>query len=146
MLQNDARTPRGTKHDMGERQCASTTQHGCKYEQRIPNFGPTGERIMTHAHPLNKLSKTLALQSACSFQTQADDRANSEPSAVSTEISLCTPDAWYDPNSVKVGYEIKFNLLRANGALHRQEIRDTPSDWACNAAGGFSALALRASA
>jgi hypothetical protein len=69
---------------------------------------------------------------------------NSEPSFVSTAILPHAPDAWYDPNSVEGGYEIKFNLLRANGAVHPQKIRDTPSDWAYNAAGGFSALALRA--
>jgi type I restriction enzyme M protein len=63
---------------------------------------------MTHTHPLTKLPKTSAHSSAGSVQTESAERVDSR-TFLRREVLPYAPDAWYDPASVKVGYEINFN-------------------------------------
>jgi type I restriction enzyme M protein len=63
---------------------------------------------MTHTHPVTKLPKTRASHYAGSVQTESAERADSEP-FLRREVLPSSPDAWYDPVSIKVGYEINFN-------------------------------------
>jgi type I restriction enzyme M protein len=63
---------------------------------------------MTHTHPVTKLPKTRASHYAGSVQTESGERADSEP-FLRGEVLPYALDAWYDPVSITVGYEINFN-------------------------------------
>jgi type I restriction enzyme M protein len=63
---------------------------------------------MTHTHPLTKLPKTSAPHYAGSVQTESAERADSR-TYLRRKMLPYAPDAWYDPASIKVGYEINFN-------------------------------------
>jgi hypothetical protein len=83
-------------------------RHGCTCRQRIPTVGLIGGRTMTHTHPLTKLPKTSAHSSAGSVQTESAERVDSR-TFLRRKMLPYSPNAWYDPASVKVGYEINFN-------------------------------------
>jgi type I restriction enzyme M protein len=79
---------------------------------------------MTHTHPPNKLPKTPAPHYAGSVQTESAERADSEP-FLRREVLPSPPDAWYDPASIEVGYEINFSryLYKPRALCTLEEIR-----------------------